>query len=417
MRLAGSVGAVSVLGLSACATKPGADGRVVVVGGGFGGATTAKYLKWFDPSVEVTLIISEANYTTCLFSNAYLGGIVGFGDITHDYSAMKNLGVNVVQDWVTDVDAANKTVKTKGGKSIAYDRLVMSPGIDFLYDKTEGYDAKVAETIPHAWKAGTQTVLLRKQLEAMDDGGVVIISPPSGRFRCPPGPYERASLIAGYLKANKPRSKVLILDPKDKFSKFGLFKEGWEIHYKDIIEWVSNSNDGAVQRVDAANMTVHTDFTSHKGAVINFIPQQTAAEIAHKAGLTNDKGWCPIDFLTFESTLLKDIHVLGDSAIVTKMPLSGNAANTQAKVCAAAIVDLLAGRTPGVPKTTNTCYSLVTEDYGISVTAVYNLTDKGYFPVKGSGGLSPMGRDAEFRHQEALAAHSWYANLSDDIWG
>ncbi|MCW8837035.1 MAG: NAD(P)/FAD-dependent oxidoreductase [Rhodospirillales bacterium] len=413
LRITGAAGALSALSLSGCQSKA----RVVVIGGGFGGATAAKYVKWFDPSIDVTLIDASKTYTTCPFSNLVLGGIRSLASITHNFDAQAGRGVNVVNDMVTGVDTAKQIVMTKGGAKIPYDRLIMSPGIDFKYDTIEGYDATVAEAIPHAWKAGTQTAILRQQLEAMPDGGTVIIAPPPNPFRCPPGPYERASMIAYYLKMAKPKSKLLILDSKDKFSKQGLFQEGWALHYKDIIEWVPASKDGKVRRVDAASKTFHTEFTAHKGDVLNYIPAQKAADIAFKAGLTNQLGWCPVHFQTFESTLVKNVHVIGDASIATKMPKSGNAANTQAKVCAAAVADLLNGREPGTPTTTNTCYSLITKDYGISVTAVYKQSDKGYMPVAGAGGLSPKGEGPEFRQLEAKYARGWYANIAQDIWG
>ncbi|MCP5372908.1 MAG: FAD-dependent oxidoreductase [Hyphomicrobiales bacterium] len=409
-------GAVSALTLAGCVTTQ-SKARVVVVGGGFGGATAAKYIKWFDPSVDVTLVEMKTQYTTCPFSNAYLGGLVKFDDITHGYGAMGKRGIKVVNDMVTGVDPVKKVVTTKGGQNLSYDRLIMSPGIDFRWETIEGYDEAAAELVPHAWKAGPQTAMLRKQLEAMEDGGLVVIASPPNPFRCPPGPYERASMIANYLKAHKPRSKVLVLDAKDKFSKQGLFMEGWKIHYGDMIEWVPAAKDGKVLGVDAKTRTVKTDFTEHKAAVANVIPAQKANMLAANAGLTDKSGWCPINLATFESKLHPGVHVIGDAAIASGMPKSGNAANTQAKVCAAVVTDLLAGRTPGLPKTTNTCYSLITGDHGISVTAVYELGADKYGGVKGSGGLTPANAGREFWKQESRNARGWYANIAEDIWG
>ncbi len=414
LKTAGALGAVSTVPMIGCGAAP----KVVVIGGGFGGATAAKYVKWFGPEIDVTLIEPNKTYTTCPFSNLVLGGVRSLASITHDFVPMaEDHGVHVVQDLVVAVEHRKKMVKTQGGKTLAYDHLIVSPGIDFRFETIEGYDATVAETIPHAWKAGPQTALLRKQLEAMKDGGTVIIAPPPNPFRCPPGPYERASMIAHYLKRHKPKSKILILDAKDKFSKKGLFTEGWKSQYPGLIEWVPASKDGRVLRVDAKAMTVHTEFESHKGDVINIIPAQTAGKIAHTAALTNQFGWCPVKFDTFESTILDNIHVLGDASIATKMPKSGNAANTQAKVCAAAVVAVLRGETPSVPTTSNTCYSLITPNYGISVTAVYRVSAKGYTPVAGAGGLSPMGEGAKFHELEARYARGWYANTAKDIWG
>ncbi|MCB2102787.1 MAG: FAD-dependent oxidoreductase [Rhodobacterales bacterium] len=411
-----TAGAVSALSLAGCAGTAGGS-RVVVVGGGFGGATAAKYVKWFDPSVDVTLIEPKAAYTTCPFSNAFLGGVVKFETITHTYAGLAKHGVTVMQDMVTNVDPAKKMVMTAGGKSVPYDKLIMSPGIDFRFDTIEGYDAAAAEIVPHAWKAGPQTQMLRKQLEAMDDGGLVIIAPPPNPFRCPPGPYERACMIAHYLKANKPKSKVLILDAKDKFSKQGLFEEGWNLYYKGLIEWVPAAKDGTVKGVNAQTRTAITEFEEHKADVLNVIPAQRANLIAAKVGLTDKSGWCPVHLNTFESKLIPDVHVIGDAAIASGMPKSGNAANTQAKVCAKVVVDILAGKQPGIPKTTNTCYSLITPDHGISVTAVYELGEKSYGGVKGSGGLTPKDAGREFWKQESRNARGWYANISEDIWG
>ena len=413
LKIAGAVGAVSAFPLVGCAAGP----KVVVVGGGFGGATAARYLKWFDPSVQVTLIEPNTSNTTCPFSNAYLGGLQDFGSITHNYQGLAKAGVQVVHDMVTAVDVKKRMIKTKGGSTFMYDRMIMSPGIDFKYEMTQGYDMAASQMVPHAWKAGPQTQILRKQLMSMRDGGLVVIAPPPNPFRCPPGPYERASMIAHYLKTNKPKSKVLILDSKSKFSKQGLFTEGWKLHYKDYIEWVPVDKGGKVSGIDVKNMTAIAEFDKVKADVINFIPAQKAGAIAFKAGLTNKSGWCPVDLKTFESKIHKGIHVIGDASITSGMPKSGNAANTQAKVCAAAVVDLLNERIPGVPKTTNTCYSLITPDHGISVTAVYELGPKKYGGVKGSGGLTPKNAGQQFWKQESKYARGWYANITSDIWG
>ena len=417
MRLAGAAGAVSLTGLGGCTTVMGSGARVVVIGGGFGGATVARYIKRYDPSVSVTVIEPKGTYTTCPFSNAYLGGLRSIGSITHSYDGLRDAGVKVFHDKAVALDPAKQIVSTRGGLSLGYDRLVVSPGIDFRYDSIDGYDANVAQIMPHAWQAGPQSMILRKQLEAMDDGGVVIIASPPNPFRCPPGPYERASMIAHYLKTTKPRSKVLILDAKDKFSKQGAFTEGWKLNYGKMIEWVPASLGGKVLSVDAADRSVKTDFDHHHGAVTNVIPAQKAGAIAHAMGLTDNTGWCPVDLKSFESKLIRGVHVIGDAAIVAGMPKSGNAANTEAKQCAAAIAALLNGRSVPEPVTSNTCYSLVTPDYGISVTAVYHLGPEKYAGAKGSGGVSPGGRDATFRKQEARYAASWYDNITRDIWG
>ena len=326
---------------------------------------------------------------------------------------------------VTGIDAGAKVVKTAGGKSFNYDRCIVAPGIDFKWETIEGYDAKVAEDIPHAWKAGSQTVTLRKQLEAMKDGGTVVIAPPPNPFRCPPGPYERASQIAHYLKAKKPKSKILILDPKPKFSKQGLFVQGWKALYgyetdNSMIEWrasAQDSNDNAVVKVDAGSRTVTTGFDEEvKADVLNVIPAQKAGAIAFAAGLTNDSGWCPIDLHTFESTIHKNIHVIGDASIATGMPKSGYAANSEAKVCAASVAALLNGQEPGTPAYVNTCYSIVGKDWGISVAAVYRLAEDGSAITSVSGGLTPTDATPEMRKREVAYAHSWFTNITNDIF-
>ncbi|HID45179.1 MAG TPA: cytochrome C [Chromatiaceae bacterium] len=400
----------------------GAKKKVVIVGGGIGGATAAKYLKIMDSSIDVTLIEANKDYYTCFMSNEVLGGERSIDSIRFGYTGLAGHGVKVVHDWVTGIDAGKRVVTTKGGQSFPYDRCVVSPGVDFKWDTIEGYDAEVAEKIPHAWKAGSQTVTLRKQLEAMKDGGTVIICPPPNPFRCPPGPYERASQIAHYLKSHKPKSKILILDPKDKFSKFGLFTGGWKRHYgygtdNSMINWVKGADGGKITGVDAASMTVSADVEDFKGDVINIIPAQKAGKIAFMAGLTNDKGWCPVDGKTFESTIHKNIHVIGDSAIAKPLPKSGYAANSEAKVCAAAIVALLGGGKAPQPSYVNTCYSIIAPGDGISVAMVYAYKDGKIIKVKGSGGLTPSEFDPEMRAREEQYAHSWFKNITADTFG
>ena len=271
--------------------------------------------------------------------------------------------------------------------------------------------------IPHAWKAGPQTLLLRKQLEAMPDGGVFIISPPVNPFRCPPAPGERISLVANYFTKAKPRSKIIVLDPKTKFSKQALFEEAWAALYPGMIEYRSLDDDGLVHRVDPARRTLYTDFGEETGDVINFIPAQKAGKIAEVSGLTDRTEWCPILGRTFESTLQPGVHVIGDASMAAPMPKSGFTASTQAKVCAEAVVKLLGGAAPGAPKFINTCYSLVDETYGISVAMVYGYRDGKIVKIEGSGGLSPLGADASFRRKEADYARGWYRSISRDIWG
>ena len=409
----------SINPLSVFAQSKSASARVVIVGGGFGGATCAKYLNMFDPSISVTLIEPSMRFKTCPFSNAVLSGLRDMDSISHGYQAHEKRGINVVHDKVIQIDAAGKNVTLSNGKTLPYDRLVLSPGIDFKWDEVDGMQASDAELIPHAWQGGPQTTILRDQLVAMKDGGTVIIAPPDNPFRCPPGPYERVSLIAYYLKQHKPKSKILILDAKAKFSKQALFMQGWEKLYPGMIDWVSGDKGGRIDSVDVKNRTIHSESgDKHKADVINLIPPQKAGLIAHTAGLTNSDGWSPVNQRTFESKTHPGIHIIGDASIAGKMPKSGFAANSQGKVCAAAIVSAIHGSKMPDPSYVNTCYSLVSPDYGISVAAVYRYSDdKGIYKVKGSGGVSPKDADAAFRKLEARYAKGWYDSITSDSFG
>ena len=421
LQMMGAGGAASAMLTAGCSTRTpkfqGAKPQVVIVGGGFGGATCAKYLRRLDPDIEVTLIEYNPRYTTCPGSNWVLGGYRNMEDITHDYDTLeRRYGIKRINAWVGQINATSKEVVLADGTVINYDHLVVAPGIDFRWDYVEGYDEAATELMPHAWKAGPQTVNLHNQLRTMKDGGTVIICPPPMPFRCPPGPPERASMVAHYLKRFKPRSKVLILDAKEKFSKQGLFMAAWKDLYGDMIEFVPASQGGLVSRVDPRTRTVYTEdgFTAHKGDVVNFIPAQKAGNIAHHAGLTNESGWCPVHQDTFESTIHRDIHVIGDSAVAGVLPKSGHTANNIAKMTAAAIVAHFRELDLPVPSHVNTCYSLVSPDYGISIAAVYRLEGGQLVGVPGAGGLSPAQAPAEFRRQEARYATGWYDNITAD---
>lgn len=408
---------IAAASLSACSTQPKPKARIVVIGGGFGGATAAKYIRQADPAMEVTLVERSKTFTTCPFSNLVLGGLRDLASITHSYDSLANRwGVKVVHDEAVGIDPATRMVRLKGGRSLGYDKLVVAPGIDFKWGAIEGYDEAAAELVPHAWKAGAQTTLLRRQLEAMDDGGLVVISVPGNPYRCPPGPYERASMIAWYLKTHKPKSKLLILDAKDSFSKQGLFQDAWASQYPGIIEWVPAVKDGKVIKVDAANRTVETEFgTRHKADVLNVVPPQKAGAIA--AGLVNESGWVPVAARDFAAKQAKDIHVIGDATIAAPMPKSGFIANGQGKVVAAAIVSELNGRAVPEPSWANTCYSLITPEYGISVAGVYRVGETGLEEVKGSGGTSPKDAPPQFRKLEARYGADWYASITRDVFG
>ncbi len=402
--------------LSACSKAPH-TAKVVIIGGGFAGSTCAKYLHRFDSNLDISLVEPATNYITCPFSNMVIGGMQQMDSITHDYAAHTNRGINVLHAVARDVDAVGKKVTLDNGNVLAYDRLVIAPGIDFKWEAVEGMNAKDAEIIPHAWKGGAQTILLRKQLSAMPDGGVVIIAPPENPFRCPPGPYERISLIAHYLKTHKPRSKILVLDAKDKFSKQALFKQAWQQLYPGMIEWIGAADGGRVDEIDVTTRTLHTESgEAHKGDVVNFIPPQKAGALAARAGLTNADGWCFVNQKTFESKAHANVYVIGDACIAGKMPKSGFAANSQGKVCAAAIVSSLRGTSMPDPSYVNTCYSLVAPDYGISVAAVYRFSEtEGIY--KSGGGVSPLDADSMYRNQEARYARGWYDSITMDSFG
>lgn len=419
---AGSLAAVTAttIGCAGTQTKTASNAKkVVIIGGGFGGATCAKYLKRYAPEADVTLVEVKKSYTTCPGSNWYLAGLVSFDTITHSYvNLSQEHGIHVVHDTVTGIDSNAKQVKLKSGKTLSYDKLVVSPGIDFRYELIDGYGPEDIEKVPHAWQAGPQTQILYQQIREMPNGGTFVMCPPPNPFRCPPGPYERVSMIADYFKKHKPNCKIIILDAKDKFSKMPLFMQGWQDNYGDMIEWIGASDGGKIKSVDVATKTVTTtEDEVFKADVLNVIPAQKAGKLAFDAGLTNDSGWCPVDQKTFESTLKKDIYVIGDSSIAGKMPKSGHSANSQGKLCAAAIATALHNQPAPTPKLANTCYSLVASNYGISVVAVYQYDGKIMNKVKGAGGVSPKDANPSFYAMEATYARGWYQSISEDTWG
>ena len=412
-------GGAAVAGLFARRTHARArGGRVVVVGAGFGGGACARHLRRLAPELEVTLVERNERFVTCPFSNTVIAGLQDLDSVTHGFEGLRRRGVKVVVDEAVAIDPDGATVRLAGGGALRYDRLVLAPGIDFKWNAIEGHDEAAAARMPHAWKAGAQTALLRRQLEAMEDGGLVVISVPESPYRCPPGPYERASLIADYLNREKPRSKVLVLDAKDGFSKQSLFREGWDRLYPGVIEWVGFSSGGNVVAVDPGAMEVRTDFESFRANVANVIPPQRAARLVDTAELAAGGDWCEVDHRTFESAVAPKIHLLGDAILAGAMPKSGFSANSQAKVCARAIVALLREKEPPEPVYVNTCYSLLAADYGISVAAVYRLDDAGEIaPVPGSGGVSPADAPLSFRRAEADYARGWYASITADMYG
>ena len=421
-------GGVAV-GLAAYAGAPSiasaAKKRVVVVGGGYAGAVAAKYIRMADKSIHVTLIEQNKYYYACPLSNWVVAGFRDLKTQRWAYKGLERHGVEVVHDHVNHIDPVAKTVGTKGGVKFSYDRMVMAPGVDFR--DLDGYDEAASHKMPHAWKAGPQTTQLAKQLQAMKNGDPFILVAPPNPFRCPPGPYERASLVAHYLKKHKPKSKVVILDAKPKFSKQGLFQGGWAKLYgfgtgKSLIDWVSGAEGGKVVRVDAKTMTVFADNNGfeeeHKSSCINVIPAQKAGKIAHLAGLVDKTGWCPVNLRDFESTLHPGVHVIGDASAANGLPKSGYAANSEAKVCAAAIVARLNGNEPGDPAYTNTCYSMLSPDYGVSVASVHKFDPAHPEKItKLAGGLSPGKAPDWVRKQEALFNESWYRSIMADTFG
>ena len=396
------------------ALAQGSSGRVVVIGGGFAGATCARFVKRMDPRVTVTLVEASQTFTACPFSNSVIAGLRDLTAQQFGYDKTAASGVAINFATATAVDTQARMVTLSDGVRLGYDRLVTAPGVDIRWDSLPGYTEAAAERMPHAWKAGPQTLLLRNQLEAMADGGSVIISAPANPFRCPPGPYERASLIAYYLKTKKPKSKLIVLDAKDAFSKQGLFQNAWKELYPNL-EWVPLSKGGKVNAVDVGAMMLITDFDRYRGDVVNVIPPQKAGRIAEVAGVTNNTGWCPINPETFESTLQPGIHVIGDATIAGAMPKSAFAANAQAKVCAAAVVKLLAGQKPDETRLINTCYSLAAPDYGISIANVYRPKDG--VLVDAGGGVSPANAPASFRAQEAMFANGWFKTITGEVFG
>ncbi|MGH6814692.1 MAG: NAD(P)/FAD-dependent oxidoreductase [Hyphomicrobiaceae bacterium] len=392
--------------------------KIVIVGGGAGGATIAHILKKDEPKLDVTLIEANPSYTTCFFSNLYLGGFRTFRSLQHTYDGLRKLGVKVVLDMATGADTDKKIVQTRGGRSFPYDRLVLAPGIDIKYDAIEGYTEAAANIMPHAWKPGPQTQLLKNQLDAMRAGGTVVlaVTPPNPAYRCPPGPYERACMIAHHLKTRKPRSKLIILDAKKTFSKQAVFTEAFGKYYKDIIDLklTTELDDFGVVKADARTRTVTCkNGQSFKGDVVNIVPHQRAGEIAHKAGCV-DGDWCPIDPENFASKKVKDVYVLGDASVAAPMPKSGFSANSQAKVVAADILTALAKKDKFPARYRNTCWSMVAPNDSVKVGG--NYAPKEGKLAESDGFVSKSGEDATLRKTTYEESLGWYSGIVADIF-
>jgi sulfide dehydrogenase [flavocytochrome c] flavoprotein chain len=406
-----ALGGLSLAGCASTGSGP-SIGRVVIVGGGFGGTTAARYLKLWGGNVDVTLVERSAGFVSCPISNLVIGGHKQMADISRSYDGLKALGVKMVQGEVTAIDAAAKKVRLAGGTELAYDRLILSPGVDFITDGTPGLQAGLdSGRITHSWKAGPQTVALRKQLEAMPDGGVFAMSIPKVPYRCPPGPYERACMVASYLKQYKPKSKVLVLDANPEVqSKKALFEKAFKDHYSGILEYRANN-----ELKEVVGTTAKLEFDDVKADVLNVIPPQRGGDIARSAGLLNmNNRWVGVNWLTMESTAAPGVHVLGDATFsAPAMPKSGHMANQHAKVAAAAIIELLQGKAVNAtPVVMNTCYSFVTARDVVHVASVhqYDAVDKTFKTVPGSGGVSAAANQIEGRY-----ALSWADNIWNDM--
>jgi sulfide dehydrogenase [flavocytochrome c] flavoprotein chain len=415
---AGTVLASATL-VAGCATSTARGPKVVVVGGGYGGATAAKYLRlWSEASIDVTLVEPNSAFVSCPISNLVLGGSMTLADITTPYEQLaRRHGVKVLRDRVSSIDADRRVVRLEGGGELPYDRVIVSPGVDFMWETLPGMNRPGAQDkVLHSWKAGAQTAALRRQLEAMPDGGVFAMSVPLAPYRCPPGPYERACQVAHYFSKAKPRSKVLILDANDDVTSKGpLFKKAWADRYRGIVEYRPKHS---LMDVDAASGTLKFEFNDDlKAAVLNVIPGMRAGDIAVKTGLaTANRRWCEVDFLTFESKAVKNVHVLGDAIqIAPAMPKSAHMANQHGKTCAAAVIALLTGKTVNpLPIYNNTCYSFVSDQDVVHVASVhrYDAAQKTMMPVAGAGGVSAAASELEGRYAMAWARNIWADTLS-----
>jgi sulfide dehydrogenase [flavocytochrome c] flavoprotein subunit len=413
LRLSANIAGAGILKRANAAPKRlNTAAKIVVVGGGFAGATCALALRRLNPAIDVTLIDPDERYVTCPMSNSVVVGLRDLNSISVPRRGLERAGVKYIRDRVSTIDAQSRRAHISGGAAFAYDRLVMAPGIRFLWGTPQGYGEAAARVMPHAWQAGAQTEILSAQLRAMRTGGVIAISVPAGPMRCPPGPFERASLIAGYLKQHNPRAKVLIFDANNHFPKQDVFTDAWQSLYPRMIEWIPVVEDGAVVRVEPEKRILYTSQGAHRVDVANIIPPQAPALPAVQAGLASDHGWCPIKPLTFESMNVSGVHVIGDACIADHMPKAASSANAQAKHCALAIVASFQGHEPPAPLLESVCYGRLAQDSALSIHGRYGLAD---------GVLKQLpqleDRGAENSTQEARNADDWYTRIVRDSFG
>ena len=412
-----AVGTAAAATLSSPAVLADGHGkpRVVVIGGGSGGATAARYIaKDSKGAIDVTLVEPSRSYFTCYFSNLYIGGFTDLEDISHTYGTLAaKYGINVVHDWAVDVDRDAKTVSLAGGAVLPYDKLILSPGIDFVEDAVPGWSVAAQNAMPHAYKAGSQSELLKAQIMAMPEGGRFAMVAPPNPYRCPPGPYERVSMVAHVLKQVNPTAKILVADPKEKFSKQALFEEGWQRHYGGMVERIGPDFGGENVSVDTEAMTIDIDGMVENVDVCNVIPAQKAGRIADMAGVT-EGNWAPVNAADMSSKMDPDVHVLGDAAAQGDMPKSGFAANSQAKVCAMAVRGALTGSKVFPAKFTNTCWSLIAEDDGVKVGATYEATEEKIAKVDGF--ISQTGEDTATRKATYEESVGWYVGITTDMF-
>ena len=414
LRLAGGVALAAPF---ACSRDGRAHaGRVVVIGGGAGGAIAARMLSRFGGGLDITLVEPKTLYTTCFFSNRYVGGVQDFESITHGYDRLaEDPGVRVLRQAAAAIDPKARTVTLSGGETVGWDRLVVAPGIDFRWDAIEGYGPEATKIMPHAWRAGAQSRLLRAQLEAMEDGGTFLIAPPEEPYRCPSGPYERVSLVAHYFSHAKPKSKIVILDAKSEFPLQAQFEEGWANHYPGMIEMIPADFSGGPRAVDPSTMTVMSEDSEFKVAVANIIPPQLAGKVARDAGLADGSGWCPVNQESFESAIIPGVYVIGDAAIASPMPKAGYAANLQAKLCVRAIVGEMTGKTVAAPVIGGACWSHITPRQAVREYAEYEYSDGAI--RRTALDISPTGEDDNQRAVTAGEADRWYRDITHEMFG